>query len=305
MINTCRQGNAPLVFSRTIAKWINALVLTCLVCIFPACANALERQKFPPGSPAEAVDSLLYGDFLIDDRDDQDRYSPKFGGIEHYPLDGLATMSDDRLPWRSCTVHAYISDYRISGTTPALLEGIRARKIDPNRAFVTVQMKVLGLWLWEEGHRTRPLQQCGWLGLKIHDDLTGKDDFYFDQLDDTEAFITQVKSFGSPIDVTEEESPKQAAKYLRIPKHRQHWEFGIAMYRDFKGVWRPEMPYFPPHTSLRENIKRIEKRILWHKKTLKTCTRNYLAESWCARNVGKPDPELEWIKPLLELNKDQ
>ena len=281
--------------------WRKALALLCLICLLPSWAVALERQKFPPGSPEEAVESILYGDYMILDRDAPDRVDPKLGGKKHFPLDGLAFRPNDRYPWNACTVSAYIRNYRIVGVTPALVEGIPERRIDPDRAFVTVQMEVVGLWLWEEGHRTRSLQRCGWLGLKIHDGQAGKDDYYFDQLDDPESFITQVKSFGTL--VGEARYTSKTNEYLRVPKHRRQWEFGIGMYRDHQGIWRPEFPYFPPHTSLHEAIKALERNIRDHQETLNGC-HDYLADSWCARNIGKPDPALEWIKPLLELNKN-
>lgn len=208
-------------------------------------AYGFERQHFPEGSPQQAVEAILYGDFMSSYRDSPEQR--EWGGTKYYPHEYGNRMSPEaRAPWVNCSVAAFIRDYRVVGVVPERMIGVKEPIIDPARVFVVVQMHVLGFDWSEEYHRSHQERWCGWRGLMIQNARTGRKEYVFDRSDDADGFVSELMELGELVTKTD-----AGIGFYRVPSHRQLWEFGIEMYKE-RGddVWRPERPYTPPHTSV-------------------------------------------------------
>ncbi len=243
------------------------MVMAVCLLAFAGQAQAFERQKFPKGSPQEAVEALLYGDFMTDYRDDPAHYG--YGSYLFIPkVADNPDLTLERTDWEYPCIRTYIDWYRVLDVEyPAPSSEIGQAG---ERAVVRVAVKVRGLHILHTDS-PYPVGAYAWPDLVITGDATGAREKAQLEFSDQETFYAAVKKLGTIVG----DNPPS----IRIPDNRRNWEFRVYMVFDEKDKrWRAVKPYFPTVSSLQraidthshlyeQNNKTISKRCLGDKLT--------------------------------------
>ena len=86
-----------------------------------------------------------------------------------------------------------------------------------NEMLVIVQAEVLALRL-DHQDAIPENERCSWLGLRVKNTQTGKNEVYFDNVDNDRALLKMMKQFG-----------KANGEYVVVDPHRRQWEYAVSM----------------------------------------------------------------------------
>ncbi len=266
------------------------MVMAVCLLAFAGQAQAFERQKFPKGSPQEAVEALLYGDFMTDYRDDPAHYG--YGSYLFIPkVADNPDMTLERAEWEYPDVRAYIDWYRVLDVEdlgPSNETGQAGE-----RAAVSVAVKVRGLRMLRK-HYPYPVGTYFWPGLVITDAATGAKEKVELKFSDQESFYAAVKNLGTLVS----EDPLA----IRVPDDNRNWEFRVYMVFDEKDQrWRAVKPYFPIVSSLQHEID-VEKKIMLECKQniTKWCKADSLTEKQ-QKSCTEQAENVDYIQSIINL----
>ncbi len=266
------------------------MVMAVCLLAFAGQAQAFERQKFPKGSPQEAVEVLLYGDFMTDHRDDPAHYG--YGSYLFKPKVAEASdLTPERIEWEFPLVWTYIDWYRVLD-----VEYIAVQAESPQRnnlAAVRVAVKVRGVRI-KNGLEEGRIGAYVWPDLVITDATTNTREKVSLEFNDLDSFRAAVKSLGT---IVSDNPPT-----IRIPDDRRNWEFRVYTAFDEKDQrWRAVKPYFPTVSSLQRAIDAEKKLMLFWKNSISdSCKPGPMTEGQ-KRSCAKQAATVDYIKSTISI----
>lgn len=236
-------------------KSCSMFVVMVLVFFTASASYAFTRQKFPAGSPEEAVEKLMYGDYSALFREDNIHY--KIGSYNHIPKGAIGGVdTPDGAAWYSPVFKALIDSYKIEAITMTETETYRIESNHTKRATVEVQLYMIGLQFVNIDDASQINDLYAWTNLTITNTLNGSTSKANLIYTDYSSFIDSLRKLGDSI--------PEDMNYVRIPLNRRLWKFEVNLeFDNTHKVWRVIRPLLPLHCSLNVVIKEYQKMIQW------------------------------------------
>ena len=209
-----------------------------------ALAQALEAEP-PPGplygyqtnpinDPKAIVTAMLARDLKNLGRYtgwNEVEYTPLFESFPPYIVtrtkgeDGKVHEREDVPAFGRCAQQMIVKSAKVTKVeqAPDPLSPVNAPRGLKNEVLVTVQAEVLALRLRQE-QAIPENERCSWLGLRVKNTQTGKNEAYFDHVDNDRALLQMMKQFGTV-----------QGNYVIVDPHRRQWEYAVAMRLPFTG----------------------------------------------------------------------
>ncbi len=191
-------------------------------------------QTNPPNDPKAIVSAMLARDLKNLGRHtgwNEVEYTPLFESFPPYIVtrtkgdDGKVHEREGVLAFGRCAQQMTVKSAKVTKVeqAPDHLSPVTAPRGLKNEVLVTVQAEVLALQL--DRQDTIPEnERCSWLGLRVKNTQTGKNEAYFDHVDNDRALLQMMKQFGTI-----------QGNYVIVDPHRRQWEYAVAMRLPFTG----------------------------------------------------------------------
>lgn len=191
-------------------------------------------QTNPPNDPKAIVSAMLARDLKNLGRYtgwNEVEYTPLFESFPPYIVtrtkgeDGKVHEREDVPAFGRCAQQMIVKSAKVTKVeqAPDPLSPVTAPRGLKNEVLVTVQAEVLALRLRQE-QAIPESERCSWLGLRVKNTQTGKNEAYFDHVDNDRALLQMMKQFGTV-----------QGNYVIVDPHRRQWEYAVAMRLPFTG----------------------------------------------------------------------
>lgn len=158
-------------------------------------------------------------------------YTPLFESFPPYVVtrtkgeDGKVHEREEVPAFGRCAQQMIVKSAKVTKVeqAPDPLSPVNAPRGLKNEVLVTVQAEVLALQL-DRQDAIPENERCSWLGLRVKNTHTSKNEAYFDHVDNDRALLQMMKQFGTV-----------QGNYVVVDPHRRQWEYAVAMRLPFTG----------------------------------------------------------------------